>query len=103
MKLNTFKEYLETNATGYEKFIAKATKYQQLKNKARSPKNRWPEKKVERAINAMWDQVVQAAYEKIKQQKGRAHAGSEQIWIQFMNENDFLELFNESLDEIEFE
>lgn len=103
MKLNTFKEYLETHATSYEKFIEKATEYQKAKNKNRQAKHRWPEKKIERAVDAMWDQVVQSAYEKIKQQKGRAHAGSDQIWLQFMNENDFLELFNESLDEIEFE
>ena len=51
----------------------------------------------------MWKQVVNNAYDKIKSQKGRAYPGSDKIWIAYMNEIEFIDLFDESMAELEFE
>ncbi|WP_159723430.1 hypothetical protein [Enterococcus sp. CSURQ0835] len=102
MIYSEFKEFLETNATGYSTFIDKATIYQTEKNKARQPKKRWTEKKIDRAVNEMWKQVTQNAYEQVKSSRKAVKAGM-QSWKSFMNEIGFLESFNDGIAELELE
>lgn len=102
MELKTFKLYLEENSKGYLTFISKATDFQNEKNALRR-KNKWNQAKIERTVQEMWKQVVNNAYDKIKSQKGRAYPGSDKIWIAYMNEIEFIDLFDESMAELEFE
>ena len=96
MELKTFKQYLEENSRGYRIFTSKALDYQIAKNK-------WNDAKIERTVQEMWKQVSENAYEKIKAQKGKAYPGSDKIWIDFMNEIEFIDMFDESMAELEFE
>lgn len=102
MTYSEFKEFLEMNATGYSMFIDKASIFQTEKNKSRPPKKRWTEKKIDRAVNEMWKQVTQNAYEQIKSSKKDAKAGM-QSWEEFISEIDFIESFNDGIAELEFE
>lgn len=102
MELKTFKKYLEENSRGYRIFTSKALDYQIAKNKTRT-KNKWNDAKIERTVQEMWKQVVNNAYDKIKSQKGKAYPGSEKIWINFMNEIEFIDMFDESMAELEIE
>lgn len=102
MELKTFKQYLEENSRGYRIFTSKALDYQIAKNKTRT-KNKWNDAKIERTVQEMWKQVVNNAYDKIKSQKGNAYPGSEKIWINFMNEIEFIDMFDESMAELEIE
>lgn len=103
MLYHEFKEWLEENASGYQVFMEKATEFQLMKNKGRSGKAKWSDRKVDNAILSMWERVVAAAYEQIKAQKGVPKYNSNQIWLDFMEQNNFLEGFNEGASETEFE
>lgn len=103
MLYHEFKEWLEENASGYPIFLEKATEFQEKKNKGRSGKSKWNDRKVDKAIQAMWNSVVTAAYDKIKASEGVPKYNGTQIWLDFMEKNDFLEGFNEGASEVEFE
>lgn len=103
MLYHDFKEWLEENAQGYSTFIEKATEFQMMKNKGRSGKDKWDDRKVEKAIRGMWDSVVTAAYEQIKAHEGVPKYNGTQIWMDFMDKKNFLEGFNEGAAEVEFE
>ncbi|MDT2830061.1 hypothetical protein P7H62_14420 [Vagococcus carniphilus] len=103
MTINEFLNFLEKNLISYNIFIEKATEYQLEKNKKRTPKKRWEEKKVNRAINEMWKSSMQVAYEKVKTEIGIPRYDGYEKWIEFIEENDFLEAINDSITELEFE
>lgn len=103
MLYHEFKEWLEENASGYSTFMEKATEFQLAKNKARAKDKRFNDRKVDKAILAMWENVVAAAYEQIKAQKGVPKYNGKQVWLDFMEEKNFLEGFNEGASEVEFE
>ncbi|HHA4396196.1 TPA: hypothetical protein ACOBTX_000022 [Enterococcus faecium] len=97
-----FKEWLEINSTGYEVFLIKATEYQIEKNMARPSKKRWSDKKINRAVNEMWKQVVTNAFEQVKNARKTANAGMK-TWQQFLNEIEFVESFNDGMAEMSFD
>ncbi|MBD9846438.1 hypothetical protein IHP33_11980 [Enterococcus faecalis] len=98
-----FREYLETHAKqSLDLFIAKATEYQEEKNKNRKKDKRWNEVQIQRAVNQMLDQLIDNAYEQIKAKKGVPKYNGTQIWIDFMNEYEFLEMFSDGINEMEF-
>lgn len=103
MLYHEFKEWLEENVQGYSTFIEKATAFQQMKNKGRTGRSKWNDRKVEKAIQGMWNNVVAAAYEQIKSHEGVPKYNGTQIWMDFMDKNNFLEGFNEGASEVEFE
>ncbi|MDT2675243.1 hypothetical protein [Enterococcus dongliensis] len=103
MLYQEFKEWLEENASGYPIFIEKATEFQLMKNKNRSGKSKWNDRKVEKAIQGMWNNVATAAYDQIKAHEGVPKYNGKQIWLDFMEKNEFLEGFNEGASEVEFE
>ncbi|WP_236691871.1 hypothetical protein [Enterococcus faecalis] len=50
----------------------------------------------------MLDQLIDNAYEQIKAKKGVPKYKGTQIWIDFMNEYEFLEMFSDGINEMEF-
>lgn len=102
MIYSEFKEFLEENSTGYSTFVEKAYEYQSEKNKARTPRKRWQEKKLDRAVNEMWKQVVLNAYEQIKSSKKSSKAESK-TWEEFITDIGFIESFDDGIAELEFE
>lgn len=103
MLYHEFKEWLEENAIGYKVFMEKAAEYQSMKNKDRSGKKKWNNRKVEKATQRMWGDVVKAAYEQIRAHEGVPKYNGKQIWLDFMEKYNFLEGFNEGASETEFE
>lgn len=103
MLYDEFKDYLESNASRtLDQFLEKVTLFEQEKNKTRG-KKRWNEAKVQRVIDMMYDQLISNAYEKIKAEKGVPKYNGTEIWIDFMTKHDFLDMFAESIDELEIE
>lgn len=100
MTYSEFKEFLEENSSGYSTFKDKAYEYQETKNKGRSPRKRWTEKKMDRAVNEMWKQVSQNAYDQIKSSK---KASKTESWEEFISEINFIESFDDGIAELEFE
>lgn len=104
MLYHEFREYLEKNAGhSIDLFIEKATDYQNEKNKNRPKDKRWNEAKLQRAVFEMLDKLIDGAYEQIKAQKGVPKYNGAQIWIDFMNEHEFLDMFADGIAEMEFE
>lgn len=97
-----FKDWLEENSN-YDLFIQKATDYQKEKNKNRAPAKRWNESKISRAVNEMWKNTVTNAYQMIRKEKGVPRFNGKQIWLEFIEENNFLEMFDEGISEMSFE
>jgi hypothetical protein len=99
-----FKKYLEDNSRGYEVFVVKATDLQNEKNKKRTGKQKkWSETKIERRVSEMWKDVALNAYNSIRSEKGVPKYNGDQIWIDFMNEVNFLEMFDDGMNELEFD
>ncbi|MBX8978969.1 hypothetical protein [Enterococcus gallinarum] len=99
-----FKKYLEENSTGYNIFIEKATEMKNEKNKKRTGKTKkWSETKIQRQVEEMWKEVALNAYNTIRAEKGVPRYNGDQIWIDFMNENNFLEMFDDGMNELELE
>lgn len=103
MLYQEFKEYLEENATGTQTFAKKALDYQLEKNKKRTGKAKWNDAKIQRAADEMYKQAITGAYDQIKAHKGVPKYNGRKIWIEFMEESNFIELFNEGVDEVVFE
>ncbi|EOL42040.1 hypothetical protein RV11_GL003468 [Enterococcus phoeniculicola] len=103
MQFKEFQEWLETNSTSKEVFLSKWSESQAEKNKKRQPKKRWDEKKVLRSGTEEWKRAVTGAYEKIKAQKGVPKFNGYQIWTDFIDEIGFVEMFDDSINELEFE
>lgn len=102
MQHQEFKEWLEKNTRGFEIFIIKATESREEKNKKRTGKTKkWTEKQIERQVESMWATVTKNAYEQIKSHKGVPKFNGYQIWLDFLDEINFIEGFDESMAEIE--
>lgn len=104
MNLVDFREWLEENTSGYQVFISKANELQEERNKKRTGKTKkWNEAKIARVVNSMWSDVVQNAYNKIKDAKGVPAYNGRQVWMDFIEEVSFVEMFDDSMNELEFE
>lgn len=103
MTINEFLEFLENKLANYDLFIEKATEHQLEKNKKRTPKKRWDEKKVNRAVNTMWKSSMQVAYDKVKIEVGMPRYDGFDKWIEFIEKKELLEAINDSISELEFE
>lgn len=98
-----FKEWLEENVTGLKVLATKSLDYELEKNKARSGKAKWNDAKVQKAADDAYKRAITNAYDQIRAKKGVPKYNREQVWIDFMEEVNFIEMFNESVDEVEFE
>lgn len=98
-----FKEFLEST-NSYEIYMQKALDLQRDRNSRRSEKKgkKWNDAKMERAAYEMWEKLVLSAYEQIKSARIVMKAGTKS-WIEFMNENEFIESFSDGISEMEFE
>ncbi|KAF1297274.1 hypothetical protein BAU15_06045 [Enterococcus sp. JM4C] len=103
MQFKEFQEWLELNSKSKEVFLGKWAASQVEKNKKRQPKKRWDEKKVLRNGLAEWKRAVTGAYDKIRGQKGMPLINGYQIWVDFMDEIGFIEMFDDSISELELE
>lgn len=103
MTKQELQDYLEQNSTGYNTFISKATDDQLERNKRRAPAKRWNETKINRATEKMWKDVVTNMYDKLKAQIGKTSFNGYEKWVEFINEYDVLEAFEDSMNELEFE
>lgn len=97
-----FKKYLEEHSSGYEIFLIKATNMQNEKNKKRTGKTKkWTDVKIQRQVEGMWRDVVLNAYNVIKAEKGVPIYNGQEIWTEFMNQHNFIEMFDEGMNELE--
>lgn len=107
MYSDEFKEYVENNGRAYEKFIIKATDYLNEKNSRRQPNKRWKESRIDKEAEKMWTDLIKNTYDKIKSviktKRRFSHEQEIEDWIEFLRENEILESFSDSIDEIEFE
>lgn len=102
MRQNEFKHFLESTS-GYDLFMMKAQEYQEEKNNSRKKKERWNEGKVCRATEAMWTQLVENMHEKLEGSISCTRFNRDEKWNDFIEKNDFVSSFNESIAELEFD
>lgn len=103
MNKQELQEYLEQHSNGYHTFISKANDDQLERNKRRAPAKRWNETRVERAVDKMWLEVVANVYDKMSKQIGSTSFNGYQKWIAFIEENEIIESFDDSMNELDFE
>ncbi|HDV0866328.1 TPA: hypothetical protein RHK77_000487 [Enterococcus faecalis] len=98
-----FREYLEENAKSTLKiFREKIAEIENEKNSRRNKNKQWNEVQINRAIEQEVDKLIDNAYEQIKAQKGVPKYNGKEIWIEFMNEHDFLGMFSDGVNEMGF-
>jgi hypothetical protein len=103
MQFKEFQEWLEISSKSKDIFLAKWNDSQIEKNKNRQKKKKWDEKKILKTGLDEWKRAVTGAYEKIKGEKGTPAYNGYQIWLNFMEEMSFIEMFDDSISEIEFD
>lgn len=104
MMFNEFRDWLEENSSSKEVFLKKWNELQLEKNKKRNPANKkWDGRKIARTGEDQWKTITVNAYQKIRAEKGVPAYNGKQIWIDFMNEMSFLEMFDDGINELEFE
>ncbi|WP_430618527.1 hypothetical protein [Enterococcus sp. DIV1767] len=106
LKYNDFKNLLENRLSGYEVFMQKAEEFQIAKNKLRSGKAKWNDKKVNKAINGMWDQAAQNIYQTVKNMDKIPNSRSldpYNDWLKFMESRNLFEVLSDSLADVEME
>ena len=106
MKYNDFKNLLEERLSGYEVFMQKAMDFQITKNKSRSGKTKWNDKKVNKAINGMWEQAAQNIYQTVKRMDKAPNSRAldpYNDWLRFMEKENLFDTLSESLAEVEME
>ncbi|WP_430535109.1 hypothetical protein [Listeria rocourtiae] len=103
MTFNEFSAYMSENLASKDGFYQKALEFQNEKNKKRPPAKRWKETKLDRAVNAMWQDIMKTMYDKIKPSIKRDAPDLRQAWLDYFVKYNILESMDEALSEIEFE
>lgn len=99
MKYKEFLQYLESNLTGYQAFMQKATQFQLEKNAKRPAKGRWKNEKIERAACEMWKKAMEVLYNNLKHE---IKSDFPSAWISYIEKHEILESVNESISELDF-
>jgi hypothetical protein len=103
MTKDEFENYVVKNCTAKELFYEKALAKQQKTNKDRKLAHRWNNTKIERAVDKMWDSVIEDFYHKVGAAVNNASNYSSQNWLPFMDENEILDLFEDSMQQLDFD
>ncbi|MBC2327732.1 hypothetical protein [Listeria booriae] len=103
MTFNEFSIYMSENLTSKATFYQKAMEFQNEKNKKRPPAKRWKDVKLERAVNAMWQDIMKTMYDKIKPSIKRDAPDLRQAWLDYFTKYEILDSMDQALAEIEFE
>lgn len=101
MNVDELDQYIKSECKAYDIFIEKAREEQNNKNSRRQPNKRFNPEKVEREAQKMWKTVIANLHEKLQSDKSLKR-GSAIRWKAFMNENNILENFEDSMGELEF-
>ena len=99
MKYKEFLEYLEKNLTGYQTFMFKAMQFQRVKNAERQKKDRWEDKKLEKAAGEMWKKAMETLYNNLRRELKSDIASD---WTSYIEKHEILESVNESINELDF-
>ncbi|GAP02016.1 hypothetical protein FFRU_250060 [Fructobacillus fructosus] len=100
MNVDELDQYIKSNCRAYNIFIEKAREEQNDKNSRRQPKKRFNSEKVERESQKMWEAVIANLHSNLQSDKSLKR-GAAIRWIAFMNENNILESFEDSMGELE--
>ncbi|QHJ80542.1 MAG: hypothetical protein [Caudoviricetes sp.] len=100
MNVEELDQYVKSECKAYDIFIEKARENQNEKNSRRPSTKRFNPEKVEREAQKMWVSVVTNLHEKLKSDKSLKKAAPLR-WKSFMMENNILEIFEDSMGELE--
>lgn len=102
MEIKELETYLEENSKVKSIFMEKALEFQQEKNAKKQTAKRLNETKINRIVDKMWDQVLESIHNSImKQMKGNINYLGDK-WPQFIEDNEILDMLEESIESIEF-
>ncbi|MDB2011677.1 hypothetical protein [[Clostridium] symbiosum] len=99
MKYKEFLDYLEKNLSGYQTFMFKAMQFQRVKNAERQKKDRWEDKKLEKAAGEMWKKAMETLYNNLRRELKSDIASD---WTSYIEKHEILESVNESINELDF-
>lgn len=102
MLLSELDQFIETNSRAKDTFYEKALVFQQAKNAKRQPAKRWNDTKVDRAVDKMWDEILDSIMTKVNKAMKRRSNPFGDNWQKFMIETEILENFEESMSELSF-
>lgn len=104
MKLNEFRRLLEEYPSIYDVFMHRAAEYQEEKNAKRTGKNKWPDRKVQKATNNMWLTFAENVFEMVKGTSAPTKAlNIKEAWIQHMEEKELFDKLYDTVGEMEFD
>lgn len=103
MTKEEFENYVVENCEAKELFYEKSRAKQQKTNKGRPAARRWNDTKIERAVDKMWDPVIEDLYNKVRAAVNKQSNYSSQNWVPFIEESELLELFEDSMQQLDFD
>lgn len=99
MNVDELDQYIKDNCRAYDIFIEKAREDQIDRNSRRKVSKRFNDDKMERAAQKSWHDVVVNFHEKLK--SDTLKKTSPLRWKNFIEENEILESFEDSMAELE--
>jgi hypothetical protein len=111
MYLDEFISYVDKNSRAEEIFYERALAFQIDKNERRQKSARWTQSKMEKECEKMWEATIKGTYNNVAtnikaiEKKPRFHNHDDEVdyWVNFLNENEFLESFTDGISDAEFE
>ena len=77
----------------------KAMQFQRVKNAERQKKDRWEDKKLEKAAGEMWKKAMETLYNNLRRELKSDIASD---WTSYIEKHEILESVNESINELDF-
>lgn len=102
MNKDDLEEYIKNNSRAYTIFINKALEFQQNKNAGRALKSRFSDVKVEREANKMWTDTLAKFHTNLMISQ-ELKKKSYQNWVDKIKDNDILDIFEESMSDLDFD
>lgn len=99
MNYREFLQYLEFNLDSYPIFLQKAQQYQQEQNAKRQKRSQWNDEKIKKAAYEMWKKSMETLYNNLKRE---IKSDSPPEWTSFIENNNILEMVNDSISEMDF-
>ncbi|MGM0238474.1 hypothetical protein [Enterococcus sp. AZ103] len=102
MRQTDFKKMLEKQV-GYKIFSVKVHNYLESTNNKRKAKERWSNFKLENKATEMWESLVEKMYAQLDSSIDCNKYNREEKWNEFIEQNEIIVDFNESISDMEFE
>lgn len=102
MNFKQFVDYMEERLSNKPVYYENGLAEQKKKNRRRAPAKRWSDDQMEHEVDKEWRGQLEKVYDVIQAQIKRDLMDPQKPWLDFINEYNIVDGFNEDIAEITF-